>query len=429
MKYLYVLFWVVFIQQCLQAQVQFSDYFSNERLRFDYVAAGSATSLTIYPCQFYKEPFWGGSYSNLIDTFRFGEMMLEVFDSLTGSLIYSRGYSTLFKEWQTTDEAITNERAYSESVFMPFPKRTVNITILERTFNQQFAKVTSLYINPSSLQIIHIKQPGITEVRKILINGDPGKCTDIVFIGEGYRSSEKDKFFSDVLHFKDLFFQWEPYTSLQNEFNIYAVYASSDESGTDDPADSVWVNTLLESSLNTFGSERYLTVTDIPRMRNLIAGIPYDQVCIMVNSPIYGGGGIYNFFTVFTSDNKNSEFLFQHEFGHAFASLADEYYTSQVSYKEMFNPEVEPYQPNITTRIHFEQKWGKMIPDTIPVPTPDTILYKNVVGLFEGAAYSAKGIYRPSLDCSMKSIVNNAFCPVCRNAIRNMVFFNGYYQK
>ena len=160
------------------------------------------------------------------------------------------------------------------------------------------------------------------------------------------------------------------------------------------------------------------------RIRDLLADIPYDQICVMVNSDHYGGGGIYNYLTVFTSNHQDSEFLFHHEFGHAFAALADEYYTSKVAYNEMFNLEKEPYQPNITTLIDFGRKWNSMVSDTMPVPTSNKLDYGGVIGVFEGAGYSATGIYRSFYNCSMKSVTRDAFCPVCQKAIEQMVLFH-----
>ncbi len=410
----------------LPAQISFDSYFTTERLRYDYVVTGNDTSIQLYGYKFYREPYWGGSFINLIDTFVYGDMFLEVYDSLTGSLIYSRGYSTLFKEWQTVDEARTNSGVFFESINVPFPKKPILIKIYDRGKDLRFNKIHSCYINPRSIEINILKQPASTKVRMIGNKGPSSEKTDLVFIAEGYTTSQRRKFFSDAKRIADAIYSWEPYSNFPTAFNIFAVYIPSDDAGTDSPTDTIWANTALGSSLNTFGSERYLTVTDVHHLHNLIAGIPYDQICVLVNSDKYAGGGIYNFFTVFTVDNKNAEFLFHHEFGHAFASLADEYYTSQVSYTSMFDYTIEPYQPNITTRVEFYKKWENLISDTIPVPTPDTSSYAGVIGLFEGAAYSAEKIFRPAIDCSMKSIRNNAFCPVCREAIVRMMYFNGY---
>jgi hypothetical protein len=420
------LIFLLWMTMNLSAQISFEKFFTSERLRYDYVVTGNDTTIGIYGYQYYREPYWGGSHVNLIDTIGYGDMFLEVYDSLTGALIFSKGYSTLFKEWQTTDEAKTRDRAFLESVIMPFPKGTIRIKLFNRAMNMRFEEIHSCYINPGSIEINILKQPASTEVQLIFSSGLPAEKADLVFIAEGYTIHQRDKFFADAKRFSDILYRWEPYSDFTDAFNVYAVYTPSDETGTDRPTDTIWVNTALGSTFNTLGSERYLTVSDCHQLHNFIAGIPYDQVCVLVNTDKYGGGGIYNFFTVIAADNKYAEFLFHHEFGHAFASLADEYFTSSVSYTNMFDLTVEPYQPNITTRVELNKKWENMISDTVPVPTPDTSIYAGVVGLFEGAAYCANGIYRPARDCSMKSVVNNAFCPVCREAIIRMIFYSGY---
>jgi hypothetical protein len=425
MKFIYFFICLIVLEQQQSAQVHFFDYFTLERLRFDYVVAGCDTSQKLFEYRFYREPIWGGLQINLIDTFLFGDMLLEVYDSLSGKLIYSKGYSTLFKEWQTTEEAKQGERAFFESVEMPFPSNTIYIKIYDREAGLVFNELYSAYLNPTIASIAVQKQPRYAEVKSVRTSGSPSDKVDVVFVAEGYTMNQHDKFFSDVVRFDSVFFDWDPYKNFSSSFNIYAVFAPSEDSGTDNPTDTTWVNTVLESNLNTFNSERYLTVSDIPRLRNIVSGVPYDQICIIVNSDIYGGGGIFNLYTIFTSDNQYSEFLFHHEFGHAFVCLADEYYTSDVSYTEMIDLKVEPYQPNITTSVDFSKKWKVLIADSIPQPTPDSAYYENVTGLFEGAAYCAKGIYRSSRDCSMKSIRNNAFCRVCKEAIIKKIQFTG----
>jgi hypothetical protein len=425
MKLIYITF-LLLLCSCLPAQTFYNTIFTRERLRFDYVVTGNDTSISIYGYRLYREPYWGGSPIHLIDTLAYGDMFLEVYDSLTGKMIFSQGYSTLFKEWQTTDEARIKNNVFLETLLMPFPRSVIHLRLLNRMRDLQFKEIYSCFINPASLEINSLKQPAKAEVQLIDSSGLSADCADLVFIAEGYTIAQREKFFSDAKRFVNTLYSWEPYSKFPKAFNVYAVYIPSDEAGTDRPTDTIWVSTALGSSMNTFGSERYLTVTDVYHLHDIIAGVPYDQICVLVNSDKYAGGGIYNFFTVFTVDNINSEFLFHHEFGHAFASLADEYYTSSVAYTEAINFDVEPYQPNITTKIEFDKKWKNMISDTIPVPTPDTSIYAGVVGLFEGAAYCAKGIYRPARDCSMKSVVSNAFCPVCREAIIRMIYLSGY---
>jgi hypothetical protein len=420
----FILIYFLFGLNYIQAQINYDSCFTSERLRYDYVVSGNDSLMRIQGYRFFREPVWGGSKINLTDKFGFGDMLLKVSDSISGELIFSKAYSTLFKEWQTTNEADKREAAFLESIDMPFPKKPVELKILSRSKDLSYQEIHSCYLNPHANNINLLRQPVNSEIKTIKSVANPSQITDLVFIAEGYTKNQKKKFYSDVKRFSKAIYNWEPYSDLPGSFNIYAVFVPSDQSGADSPSENIWVNTTLGASYNTFESERYLTVSDYHLLRNYLAGLPCDQICVLVNSDRYAGGGIYNFFTVITSDNKNSEFLFHHEFGHAFASLADEYYTSSVSYTEMFDLNVEPYQPNITTLVDFEKKWKYMMDDTTPVPTPDTTLFEGVVGVYEGAAYNAKGIYRPALNCSMKSVTNNAFCQVCREAIKRMIMYS-----
>ncbi len=407
-----------------RAQVLFSDYFTGERLRYDYIITGDCQYMHIYDHQFIHEPLWGGSLVNLIDTFRYGELFVEVSDSVTGKVIYSRGYSSLFKEWQMVKEAKHKELAFIESLVVPFPKRTINLVIYERDSLSQFQAVHSTYIDPGSSSINEVNHRENIEIHNLMISGSYSNKVDIAIVSDGYKASEEAVFLNAAKKSMEYFFTWEPYKSLRNKFNFYAVFVPSNHSGTDIPSDSIWRHTVLNTSFCTFGSERYLTTSDISGLREIATEVPYDQLCVVVNTDKYGGGGVYNSFTVFSAENEFSGFLFLHEFGHAFAGLADEYYTSPTAYDDMMLTNIEPYQPNITTKINFQSKWEDMLNDTIPIPTPNCEKYAGAIGLFEGAAYQAKGFYRPAFDCAMKSKTCAHFCPVCRRAIGRMILFN-----
>lgn len=417
------LFLVILIHLSSKSQGIFSDYFTGERLRYDYILAGNSKNIHVYDQDFIREPIWGGSKTNLTDTFRYGELWLEVTDSISGRILYSRGYSSLFKEWQMVDEAKSMERAFSESLILPFPGRTVEIEIYNRDSDSGFQSIHSVFFNPFLKSVINSNPPYGEDIRNLMITGPSDEKVDIAMIAEGYEVTQKDEFYRDAEKYRVKFFTWEPYRSYKDKFNFYAIFVPSGNSGTDIPGDSIWRNTAMNSSFYTFGNERYLTVSNMRTLREIASQVPYDQLCVLVNTDKYGGGGVFNSFTVFASKNEYSEFLFMHEFGHAFAALADEYYTSPTAYDDIIEIHIEPYQPNITTLIDFSSKWKDMIYDTIPLPTPNCKKYAGVVGVFEGAAYQAKGIYRPAYDCAMKSKACPEYCPVCRRAIERMILF------
>jgi len=132
---------------------------------------------------------------------------------------------------------------------------------------------------------------------------------------------------------------------------------------------------------------------------------------------------VYNYYSAVTADHKLTPKVLTHEFGHGFAGLADEYYSSEVAYEEFYPLDVEPWEPNITTRVNFDSKWKSLIAKSVPVPTPNEKRYIGVTGLFEGGGYSARGIYRPSYDCRMKSNEADSFCEVCQEALEKMILF------
>lgn len=410
------------VQAVFSQNVKFDDYFENKTLRLDYYQSGNSNTSSFHLDKYKEEPFWGGSKTNLIDTFRYGEFMLEVYSADQNRLIYSRGYATLFREWQTTEEAIHITRSFPESVIMPFPKDSILIKILSRNVDLTWSQVFSTVISPSDYFIQKETVPDFP-TGKLVDSGDPSTKLDIVILPEGYTKKEMKKFRSDAKRYAKEMLQWSPFDSLGNLLNIWIVEAPSIESGTDIPADTVWKKTILNSNFYTFNSERYLTTSDFHTVRDVAACVPYDQIYILVNSKKYGGGGIYNFYSVCSSDNEHSAFVFMHEFGHAFAALGDEYYTSSVAYEGFYNLNVEPYQPNLTTLKDFDSKWKDLLDENTPVPTPPVEPYIHKIGVFEGAGYIAKGMYRPTFDSSMKSRLINAFGPVNEAAITQMVHF------
>ena len=334
-RYLWV-FLLIIINYNGFSQVSFPAFFIARTLRMDYIHAGNRNDSKIYLKEFREEPYWGGSKVNLIDTLKYGDYMLEVFDSASGQLIYSRGYNTLFREWQTTEEANNRQKTFYESVIMPYPLHTINIVIKKRNIRLKYEKNFETTINPENV-FIRKDPPPSYETLKLINSGDPAEKVDIVFIPDGYTREEMLKFVDDAKRFAGDLLKWKPYDKLTDKINIWAVEAPSQESGTDFPESNNWKNTLLSSGFYTFGIERYLTTEDYKTVRDIASCVPYDQICILVNTETYGGGGIYNFYTLFAAHNTYSEYLFLHEFGHGFVCLADEYYDSNVAYQNYYN--------------------------------------------------------------------------------------------
>lgn len=404
----------------VNAQVKFEDYFENKSLRFDYFHTGNINDDSYSFDELKEEPFWGGSKVNLLDRFDYGKYKVEVYDKKTDKLIFSKTYTTLFNEWQTTAEAKTTSKTFSETVVIPFPKDEIIIKFYSRDKKNTWIKKYEYPVSPKNYFIS--KERHLEYKTFDVVNSGPAdKCVDIVIIPEGYTASEMEAFQNDCKKFASYLFNASPFRENKNKFNIRGILSPSLESGTDIPKDNVWKKTIVNTSFYSFDIERYLMTSDNKSVRDLAANAPYDQIYIIVNSEKYGGGAIYNHYSVGTSRNLYAEYVFVHEFGHGFGGLADEYYNSQVAYEDPYPLDIEPIEPNITTLVNFDKKWKSMVDKNTPVPTPAEEKYYKSVGAFEGGGYITKGVFRPMYDCTMKSKSTDNFCPVCKKALEEMI--------
>lgn len=402
---------------------QFDKYFENRTMRVDYYHAGDSKNDYYYIDEVITEPYWGGSLVNLIDDTNFGKYLVKVLDKASGTLIYSRSYSTLFGEWQTVDEARTVQKSFSESVVFPYPKAAVTVVFCTKAFETgKYVEKYRYDINPADVCLIKHDNRNQFPVYEVLKGGDANRKVDIVIVPDGYTAAQMSQFKKDCEKFKNEFFKYEPYTSHKDDFNIHAVLAPSQESGVDEPCKGIWKNTIVSCSYWSLGSERYLMTTDNKTLRDVAANAPYDQIYILVNSTKYGGGGIFNWYCTGVNSNKMAGKIIVHEFGHGFAGLGDEYVGGS-EYNDFYNLTLEPADPNVTTLVDFDSKWKDMVEQGTPVPTPATSEYNDKVGVYEGAGYLRKGLYRPMQDCLMNHFGCDAFCPVCQRAIVKMIEF------
>ncbi|MDD8031652.1 MAG: M64 family metallopeptidase [Acidobacteriota bacterium] len=462
----------------------FDRYFIDKTMRIDYYHVGDHQEELITLDRVYQQGVWAGPVKNLIDPFMRGRYCAKVYDAASGKLIFARGFDSLFAEYKTTDEGLKGiKRTFHESVLIPFPKSKIIFSLEVRDRENNFYKIFSEEIDPASIYIIKESfEPGI-KVFELLKTGNPHDKVDVVFLAEGYRSEDEGKLKKDLERFTEVFFSLEPYQSQKDKFNLYGVFKPSTDSGCDEPSHGQYKQTSLGCSFDSFGSERYLLTEDNRRVRDIAARVPYDALLIMVNHSRYGGGGIYNLYCTFTTDNQWYEYLMLHEFGHSFTGLADEYYTSEVAYNEFYPRGVEPVEPNITALLNpAELKWKKLVSPGLEIPTPwekeefdrmdmayqkirqelnekiarmkregapeediarleeeseklsleqarkvDDFLarsrYAGKVGAFEGAGYSSTGLYRPAVDCLMFTKGKKPLCPVCRQAVSDMIKF------
>ncbi len=449
---------------------QYSRYFGNKTMRVDYYHTGTKGEEYFSLDEVIEEGDWPGSTANLVDTLNLGEYMFRVFDAQSHQLIFSRGFSSIFNEWQTTNEALAGKyRTFSETVRFPFPKRAVQLSIHRRDKQMEYHEVWAISIDPADpLQVNKKPETYPFKVSRLMGTGSPSQRVDIVIVGDGYAKSDMEKFRKDARRFNDVMFSIEPFKSRKNDFNVWLVEAESEDSGIDIPDKETWRRNILGTRYSTFGVPRYVLTTENKTLRNVVAAAPYDFICILVNDTRYGGGGIYNLYaTTYTGEqNKGQEwqmdYVYVHEFGHSFAGLGDEYYGSTTAYNDFYSPGVEPWEPNVTALVNpknlkwkhhikpgtmLPTPWGKRAYDSLEVErgkldrlAPDYYAKREpilkaqgeilkdasvagLVGAFEGAGYASKGLYRPSVDCMMFTLSVSGFDPVCTEALHRVISF------
>ncbi|MCP4902737.1 MAG: peptidase M64, partial [bacterium] len=350
----------------------FSTHFTDETLRIDYFHSGDAQSETATLDRLLRQGQWAGSRSHLIDESRLGSYAVEVREKSTDLLIFSRGFDSYFAEYQTTGAATSGTaRTYHESVLVPFPQHPVSIALVKRPRTGSTREISRFDVDPHS-PLIALEPPrqGATIVEE-LVNGDVHSKVDIAFIGEGYTEADTKLFKQDLKRLSSALLAQEPFSAQRRSFNIRGVLAPSNHAGCDEPTRGIYRDTALAASFNSLGSSRYLLTEDNRALRDIAANVPYDALIIMVNHQRYGGGGIYNFYCVFTAHNHWSSYLLVHEFGHSFTGLADEYYTSSVAYNDFYPRGVEPAEPNITALLEpGNLKWKDLVSDGTSLPTP-----------------------------------------------------------
>jgi hypothetical protein len=447
---------------------RFDEFFTGRTLRFDYYHSGTATHEEISEDAARLEGPWPGSRTQLLDSTNLGKYFLEVDDLASGRPIYSRGFCSIYGEWETTGEAKEERwRTFQESQRFPEPRKPVRVTFSKRGKAGRFAPLASFEIDPNSRFVDRSELRKQGNVWSLMRNGNPEDKADLLVLGDGYTSEESAKFHADARRLVRVLFDTEPYRSRRSDFNVWAVDLPSSQSGISDPRRGIWKDSALGLSFNAFDTDRYVLTYRNRRLRDVAAQAPYDFIAILFNDRKYGGGGIFNLWATCSADTKTAPYVFVHELGHSIAGLADEYYSSQVAYEDFTPVDTEPWEPNITALLDPKHlKWSDLVDPSTPIPTPwnqeaydrvsasydrersrlinekgsdaemeklfDEVAaatgpllrsepYYGKVGAFEGAGYQARGLYRPSVDCIMFTRNPREFCPVCRRAIERII--------
>jgi hypothetical protein len=442
-------------------------------LRVDYYHTGNSHEEWFSLDRVVLEPLeWPGNLNKTIDESQLGDYRFEVREQTSGKLLYSRGFNSVFGEWKTTEEALHGNRTFSESLRFPAPDEPVEVSLRERVESgvpqdpkEAWKEVWKTVVDPKDKFVDRSRPPSPGALLELQKMGDPATKVDLLVLGDGYTAAERGKFERDARRFMEALFSTPPFREHQKDFNVWGLCPAAEESGVSRPSSGIYRRSPLGASYDTFGTERYVLTTENRALRDVASFAPYEFIEILVNGQTYGGGGIFNQYATVAIDNLWAGYVGVHEFGHQFAGLADEYYTSDVAYLPPAT-KTEPWEPNVTALLdRANLKWKDLVAAGTPVPTPwnqeefdrvereiqrqrkelraagkaeaeidelfrkqrekeDAMLgsekYAGKIGAFEGANYEAKGYYRSEVDCIMFTRYMK-FCAVCRRAIERVI--------
>lgn len=401
----------------------FDTHFEDATLRIDYTFMGNASEQYVALRDMSSTENWWGRRVNLDNVPLKGNGDLTLYDATTGEVLYKTSFSSLFQEWITTPEAATISKSFEFTLLVPMPKESVVAKMVLRD-NIGKESILEHTIAPNDVLIRDRSAQRALPHTYLHKGGDSKECIDVVILAEGYRIDEIDTFLDDAMIATSEILSYEPFKSHKDKFNFIAVASASADTNVSVPQDEAWRDTAVGSNFMTFYMDRYLTSGEVYAMYDLATNIPCEHFIILANTDTYGGGGIYNSYTLTTAHHTAFRPVVVHEFGHSFGGLGDEYfYEGNLDNDEMHSLQHEPWEPNITTLVDFDSKWADMVEPGIEIPTAVTPeRTKNyTVGVYEGGGYRSKGIYRPTDVCRMRNNVAERFCPVCERAIERVI--------
>jgi hypothetical protein len=437
-------------------------------LRVDYFHTGNASGEVFSLDRIVVEPLpWPGNPRRPLDDTNLGKYFFEVIDRRSNRVLYSRGFASVYGEWETTGEAKTERRTFSESLRFPAPDGPVQIVLKKRDAANAFREVWTTMLDPKDMFLDTSAPPSPGPLLEIQKMGAPADKVDFLILGDGYTAAERGKFEKDARRLTELLFAVSPFKERRSDFNVWALCPPTEQSGISRPSTGVHRRSRIGATYDAFGSERYILTFENRSFRDVASFAPYEFVEILTNSRTYGGGGIFGQYSTVAADSLWAPYVFVHEFGHHFAGLADEYFTSAVAYGPAPAERVEPWEPNATALLDPKDlKWKDLASPGTPVPTawkkeefekasreaqekrrrlraenrPEdeidalfreeqvfetkllgTDAHSGKVGAFEGALYEAKGYYRPQEDCIMFTRDEVPFCAVCRRALSGVI--------
>ncbi len=439
---------------------------NSNTMRVDFYHTGNSETEIFSLDRVVLEPLqFSGNLQQPIDETLRGKYTFNIVDPDSGSVAWSRSFSSIYGEWETTGEARRMNRTFHESVRFPVQEEEFEVVLLKRGEQNRFTEIWRIRIDPDDYLVHRESAAYANHVVAIENNGDPATKVDLLLLGDGYTIDEQDAFLEKARELTEELFATSPFLERRSDFNVWALAPPSGQSGVSRPSTNIYRDSPVGATYDAFRSERYVLTNNNNDWRRIASSVPYDFVEILTNSDVYGGGGIYGLFSTAAANSEWASYLFIHEFGHHFAGLADEYYTSSVAY-ESPTEIIEPYEPNVTALLDPDNlKWKKFADSDTPLPTPwpkaeyeshslayqarranmrkenvpeskmnklfrdsqeivagmfSKAEYRDHIGAFEGAMYQAQGYYRSELNCIMFTRTHD-FCKVCAAAIEQVI--------
>jgi len=399
----------ILLSVVLQSKAQrFSDYFHDRTLRIDYTFAGNNIAQNIYVDELISMPRWYGKRQHLAEVPLKGNGQIIVRTTDTHQVIYRNSFSTLFQEWLATDEAKHTQKSFENVFLVPFPKQPVDVTVELYDYHNRTNAIVTHRVDPKDILIRKTDSIAVMPYQTLQQAADTSRCIHIAFVAEGYQTNEMPRFIEDCKVAMESLFHHEPFKHLQNRFNIVAIQSPSVDTGTSEPNNGIWKNTVLGSHFDTFYSNRYLTTLRLKKLHDVLAGTPYEHIIVLVNTDRYGGGGIYNSYNLTYVNGPSFRPVVVHEFGHSFGGLGDEYPYGDED--PMYFADTEPWEPNLTTKHDFNGKW-------------ENLVREGKAGFIEGGGYLTKGVWRGYENCRMRTNEEPEFCMVCQQWLERLIDF------
>ncbi len=405
------------------------------------------------------QPKWGGRIDRLHEPPDWGDYRLSLHDARGEMLLFRTGFDSPLGG--ASDAATT-----TLSLRVPMPRKSLRAVIEKRRVQNTFSAVWNSAIDPALTPSAAPSSSAAPRIEPLLVSGAAPEKVDIAFMADGYAQSEYGKFVADALRVMGYLFSVQPFSLRMRDFNVYSVFTPSTQSGVADRHLGVQKQSAFGTTYLGGTAERTLAVMNTAALHDAASLTPYDFVLVLANARRYGGSAYFGGPAVVAVDSAAAKYLTVHEFAHAFAGLAEEYYIPTAD-GPAYRGNIEPWNSNVSlaanarkwkdasgaeprpaawNKVEYDRRFSEYVADYVALRSKgadeaaieklmgnererqSTLLRtggnSRHVGLFEGAHGYSRGIYRSEVDCIMFSLQSEYFCSACASAIDRMIDYH-----